>query len=61
MTVDELMDALGYMDGRRIVKVYSGGAMDDDIIEVHEDEITEDRPVGTVTIVTRYSIPKEIK
>jgi len=52
MTVDELRDVLGYMDGRRIVKIYSYGSMDADIAEVHEDEITDDRKIGTVTIVT---------
>lgn len=52
MTVDDLRDALSYMDGRRIVKIYSHGSMDADIAEVHEDEVNEDRPVATVTIVT---------
>ena len=52
MTVDDLRDALSYMDGRRIVKIYSYGAMDADIAEVHEDEVNENRPVATVTIVT---------
>lgn len=55
MTVDELRDALSYMDGRRIVKVYGNGSMDDDIAEVHEDEVNEDRPVATVTIVTKMA------
>lgn len=52
MTVQELIDALNYMDGRRIVKVLSHGSMDADIAEVHEDEVNEDRKVATVTIVT---------
>lgn len=51
MTVDDLREALSYMDGRRIVKIYAHGAMDADIAEVHEDEVDEDRPVATVTIV----------
>lgn len=55
MTVDELRDALSYLDGRRIVKVYGNGSMDDDIAEVHEDEVNEDRPVATVTIVTKMA------
>lgn len=55
MTVDELRDALSYMDGRRIVKVYGNGSMDDEIAEVHEDEVNEDRPVATVTIVTKMA------
>lgn len=55
MTVDDLRDALSYMDGRRIVKVYGNGSMDDDIAEVHEDEVNEDRPVATVTIVTKMA------
>lgn len=52
MTVDELRDALSYMDGRRIVKIWAHGGYDADIAEVHEDEVNEDRPVATVTIVT---------
>lgn len=52
MTVDELREALGYMDGRRIVKIWAHGGFDADIAEVHEDEVNEDRPVATVTIVT---------
>lgn len=52
MTVDELRDALSYMDGRRIVKIWAHGGFDADIAEVHEDEVNEDRPVATVTIVT---------
>ena len=52
MTVDELRDALSYMDGRRIVKIWAHGGYDADIAEVHEDEVSEDRPVATVTIVT---------
>lgn len=52
MTVDELRDALSYMDGRRIVKIYSYGTVDADISEVHEDEVNKDRPVATVTIIT---------
>ena len=55
MTVDELREALMYMDGRRIVKVYGNGSMDDDIVEVHEDEVNEDRKVATVTIVTAFA------
>ena len=55
MTVDDLRDALSYMDGRRIVKVYGNGSMDDEITEVHEDEVNEDRPVATVTIVTKMA------
>ena len=55
MTVDELRDALSYMDGRRIVKIYGNGSMDDEIAEVHEDEVNEDRPVATVTIVTKMA------
>ena len=55
MTVDELRDALSYLDGRRIVKVYGNGSMDDDIAEVHEDEVNVDRPVATVTIVTKMA------
>lgn len=55
MTVDDLRDALSYMDGRRIVKVYGNGSMDDEIAEVHEDEVNEDRPVATVTIVTKMA------
>ena len=50
MTVDELRDALSYMDGRRIVKIYSHGSMDADIAEVHEDEVNEDRPVAPAII-----------
>lgn len=52
MTVDELREALSYMDGSRIVKIYSHGSMDADIAEVHEDEVNEDQPVATVTIVS---------
>lgn len=52
MTVDDLRDALSYMDGRRIVKIWAHGGYDADIAEVHEDEVSEDRPVATVTIVT---------
>lgn len=52
MTVDDLRDALSYMDGRRIVKIWAHGGYDADIAEVHEDEVNEDRPVATVTIVT---------
>lgn len=52
MTVDELRDALSYMDGRRIVKIYSHGSMDADIAEIYEDEVVDDRKVATVTIVT---------
>lgn len=52
MTVDDLRESLSYMDGRRIVKIYSHGSMDADIADVHEDEVNEDRPVATVTIVT---------
>ena len=52
MTVEELRDALSYMDGRRIVKIWAHGGYDADIAEVHEDEVNEDRPVATVTIVT---------
>ena len=55
MTVDELREALSYMDGRRIVKIYGNGSMDDDIAEIHEDEVNEDRKVATVTIVTAFS------
>ena len=55
MTVDELRDALSYVDGRRIVKIYGNGSMDDDIAEVHEDEVNKDRPVATVTIVTKMA------
>lgn len=55
MTVDELRDALSYVDGRRIVKIYGNGSMDDDIAEVHEDEVNVDRPVATVTIVTKMA------
>ena len=51
-TVDGLRDALSYMDGRRIVKIWAHGGYDADIAEVHEDEVNEDRPVATVTIVT---------
>ncbi len=52
MTVDELRDALSYMDGRRIVKIYSYGTIDADIADVHEDEVKEGREVATVTIVS---------
>lgn len=52
MTVDDLRDALSFMDGRRIVKIWAHGGYDADIAEVHEDEVNEDRPVATVTIVT---------
>ncbi len=57
MTVDELRDALSYMDGRRIVKIYASGAMDADIAEVHEDEVNKDRSVGTVTIIASSAHP----